>query len=94
MNRKASWTELTPEERLQRFEDLDLPEEVRLNNREDKIELALPVNLLHHALDKMIKGGYVTFSIDIFHETGNAVIDAFMPRDHAAGEGDVASDFL
>lgn len=89
----GAWRELTEDQRWERFESLGLPEEVKFLCRADKMEIKFPIKLLHVVLDKLLVAGYVSFTIDIFHESGTAVIDALMPRD-LAPDDEVASDFI
>ncbi len=85
MNNKSPWRELTPEERLKRFEGLDLPKDVKLNNKADTMELVVPLDIIQEILGKMIQRCYITFNIEISHKNGNAVIGTMMPNDRVIG---------
>lgn len=89
----AAWDELTEDERRERFESLELPEDVEFLCRSDKLEVKLPTRLLQKVLERLVQCGYVSFTVDIFHESGTAVIDALMPRD-LAPEDEPASNFI
>ena len=76
---------LDEEERWDRFDVLNLPDEVDLLNARaggHRMELSVPIKLRNSVLDKLAESGYVTFSIDLFHDSGRAAIGAWMLRDH------------
>ncbi len=89
----TAWRGLSEDERWHRFESLNLPEEVELFYREEGFEINCPIRLFRTVLDKLVNRGYVSFSIDVFHESGLVVIGAHLARD-LAPNAEPASDFI